>query len=1036
MDNKNYLAVALMVLLALAPNLTIIQNGFLANVEAQMTPSESWGIFFNTVGDIEFTINHSGLAVRIMIPREFLDGYSENGTFFLNSTIIDDHYYYRVLDGLLHYPYRDYHPYNSYTIEIYSPEYSTFNPPQKIFMKEITAPQIAGDYTFTIYTANALNSSGLPDFSTAIVENVTLPVSMREDPSSISGYIFDNMDFCNIAAEGIAYAREMTSGSLARAYVNSTTGFFNITGLYEGTYNLTASAGYYSATGYSYALSKFFQQNYTVSKGTNYEIGSFPLNRGARISGNITYLNAGSTPNFPMRSIDDNIWFSRLGIEYLNYTVEAYDLMGKLVGEYYGSSAGDQTQDPYWINGTKYSGFGPRSPLLPKVYDLKFWVFGYVQDSVIRVQVNSYGENHTDTDVYLKSGGVITGIIRLPETPRNIESFTTGNNTGALLGGNILAEAMNIKGELRGLTVLNRTYANGTVAYADQDEIRFYILGFSDFYNNTHSGIWTQEDRGLDSGQYYIRVFLNGFVQLEDEVVTLSLGHNSTVVIEVLVGGIVKMIVESVDFNPATNKAHKVPWQFPGRFLRVWLGTFQRSVGNGEIFDKHTDDIPLIWPTTTYWYHVEESKVVIWYVGNNWSIDQIIYYGAIPNAVANGTYALKAHTYGNVQVKGSSVSIELPPIFEIGAHYQIVTGTVWLQRGAGIEGFVYFMQNGLNIPLNENAFITINIETRQGQSLGAQIGAVKAGSYFTEFSIFGFYNWSLNTAYQVQDHFYYVAPSGNRMKDYGLDAGTYYIAVEDFGFNSRFTQMEGNMEVHLQSIHEKISLSLEVEKMGLFYGSVYGYTMREDLVPLSWVYVTGSHSSTTSLDGEFRLFLLGGTHSIDFSIPGYSSEGQIISIYNGGELGLIVVLEQSGLPFPSSFIEVPSNLLTINIHDVISNEKGTEYIFISYVDPTLIELESVQIEWSSDKGNLNSTEGLCVCWSIPIEIESENCSITSRASIPEYGIIEKRFELNPVNVPEFSSITLIMLVFIASIIFGLTMIKRKSCFSSNLRTSY
>ncbi|MCW4032434.1 MAG: hypothetical protein NWF08_03470 [Candidatus Bathyarchaeota archaeon] len=1033
MDNKNYLAVALSIVLALTPNLTVIHNGFMANVEAQMTPSESWGIFFGTEGDIEFTINHSGLAVRIMVPREFLDGYSENGTFFLNSTIIDDRYYYRVLDGLIHYPRRDYYPYNSYTIEIYSPEYSIFNPPQKIFMKDITAPQFAGDYTFTIYTANALNSSGLPDFSTAIVENVTLPVSMREDPSSVSGYIFDNSDFCNIAAEGIVYAREMNNGSLARAYVNSTTGFFNITGLYEGVYNLTASAGYCSATGYSYALSKYFQQNYTVSKGTNYEIGSFPLNRGARISGNITYLNASSTPNFPMRSIDDNAWFSRLGIGYLNYTVEAYDLMGNLVGEYYGSSPGDQTQDPYWINGTKYSGFGPRSRLLPKVYDLKFWVFGYVQNDLIRVTVSSYGENHTDKDVYLKSGGVITGIIRLPETPRYIESFTTGNNSGALLGGNILAEAMNIRGELRGLTVLNRTFANGTVFYADEDEIRFYILGFSDFYNSTYSGIWGKEDYGLDSGQYYIRVFLNGFEQLEDEAVTLSLGHNSTVVIEVLVGGIVKIIVESVNFNPATNKAHPVPWQFPGRFLRVWLGSFQRSVGNGEIFDLHTDDIPLIWPTTTYWYNVEESRVVIWYVGNNWPIDQIIFNGAIPNAVANGTYGLRGHTYGHVQVKGSSVSIELSPIFEIGAHWQIVTGTIWLQRGAGIEGFVYFMQNGLNVPLNEKTFITINIETKKGQSLGAQIGAIEAGAYFTEFSIFGFYNWSMNTAYQIPDHFYYVTPSGNRMIDYGLDAGTYYIAVEDFGFDSRFTQIEGNVKVHFQSIHEKISLSLEVEKMGLIYGNVYGYTMMAEVVPLSWVHVASSDHSTTSLDGEFRLFLLGGTHTIDFSIPGYSPEGQIVSIHNGGELGLIVVLDQSGLPFPSSFIEVSPNLLTINIHAATSNEKGTEYVFVSYIDPTLIEPESVQIEWNSDKGTLNSTKGSCVCWSIPIEISSENCSLTSRASIPEYGVIEKRFVLNPVNVPEFSSIALIMLVFMASIIISLAMIKRKSCLSNKIK---
>ncbi|NIO22044.1 MAG: hypothetical protein GTN76_15270, partial [Candidatus Aenigmarchaeota archaeon] len=357
----------------------------LISVNASVKPSKSWGIFFETQGDIEFTISNSGLAVRILMPREFLNGVGENETSFLSSTITNDYYYYIVKDGALQYPYKSYAP---FIIEVHNPGYATFTPPQKIFLKDISAPMIAGTYNASIYTATSLDAKGLPDFPNAIGENVTIPVSMREDPGSIYGYVKDSDDGRIITSEGIIYARDENTGKEGRSYVNSTTGFFNITGLYAGEYRLSGSAGYCSATGFAY-VTTVHPTNILLVKGQK-TFTNFSLQRGSRINGYLNYINA-SFPYPPMRSVVDNGWFSRAGVAYLNYTVEAYFDNGgaldqALVGEYTGACQGDKSWDPYWVNGTRYSGFGPGT------YRLKFWVFGYVQPEDVYVTIPLYTE--------------------------------------------------------------------------------------------------------------------------------------------------------------------------------------------------------------------------------------------------------------------------------------------------------------------------------------------------------------------------------------------------------------------------------------------------------------------------------------------------------------------------------------------------------------------------------------------------------------------------------------------------------------------
>jgi len=44
------------------------------NKALEFSPSKGWGMFFNTKGDIKINITEPGVAVKIEVPREFLEG--------------------------------------------------------------------------------------------------------------------------------------------------------------------------------------------------------------------------------------------------------------------------------------------------------------------------------------------------------------------------------------------------------------------------------------------------------------------------------------------------------------------------------------------------------------------------------------------------------------------------------------------------------------------------------------------------------------------------------------------------------------------------------------------------------------------------------------------------------------------------------------------------------------------------------------------------------------------------------------------------
>jgi hypothetical protein len=109
-------------------------------------------------------------------------------------------------------------------------KFLNFTAPKFIRFHNLNAPSVAEIYNFTLFVANHTNSIGYPDFVHAWNRILFVPVSMSDDPASISGTIcdFDTLT-CPVIIhdQGIVYARNVNTGQIARAYVNETSGRFN-----------------------------------------------------------------------------------------------------------------------------------------------------------------------------------------------------------------------------------------------------------------------------------------------------------------------------------------------------------------------------------------------------------------------------------------------------------------------------------------------------------------------------------------------------------------------------------------------------------------------------------------------------------------------------------------------------------------------------------------------------------------------------------------------------------------------------------------
>ena len=100
------LLLGIFILSSLLPNMVPSVRAQPSSSIGSVTPS-TYPLLFGSSGNVEIDIPKPGIAVRIEIPREFLQGVvsGENDTHFITSNIRNDYYYYNLVDESRHWTY-------------------------------------------------------------------------------------------------------------------------------------------------------------------------------------------------------------------------------------------------------------------------------------------------------------------------------------------------------------------------------------------------------------------------------------------------------------------------------------------------------------------------------------------------------------------------------------------------------------------------------------------------------------------------------------------------------------------------------------------------------------------------------------------------------------------------------------------------------------------------------------------------------------------------------------------------------------------
>jgi hypothetical protein len=556
--HRPYLALRLLPIIALVTLNSLFSTSLIPSVEAHpssnvatIAPSASnWGVFVGSSGDVHIRINKTGIAARVEVPREFSAGIRrENDTSFIESDIRNDYYYYNVVDESAHWSYTwkgndsdapcskpnftFYDPNSPWCVEIWNylnGSFLTFTPPKTIKLT-LEAPQVAGIYNFTLFVADKTNSLNAPDFIHAWNETLFVPVTMRDNPASITGIVLDHENGQPIKAKGIVYA--LSSGKVvARTFVNETTGDFNLTGLDPsipgGVYDVEASAGIFKEPDGTPVAFSLTDRNQI--EGVGCAISSYcniSLYRAPQIWGSLNYYYDTPNPTIVPNALTAHPWLKSAGFNVLNITVEALDLGNLPVhhvyrnftvsqdsssdrfeiitgqGSRYPGVDPDGTPDPW---GTEFAGLPGGVPGTKADLSVFAWVSGYNLNSAQTVEVTppNGGPPNTGTGANVQLsmivGSAIQGVLRFnlcpdpctppnrqlsPMKPIDVEQRIEGSQTRKLYGGNIVIEAYDSANTLRGITVMNKTLPDGNVTFWDSTEVPFIIFGFSEFLNRS-----------------------------------------------------------------------------------------------------------------------------------------------------------------------------------------------------------------------------------------------------------------------------------------------------------------------------------------------------------------------------------------------------------------------------------------------------------------------------------------------------------------------------------------------------------------------
>jgi hypothetical protein len=847
--------------------------------------------------------------------------------------------------------------------------FTCFSPPKFVLFRNLQAPAIAGVYNFTVSIAYRTNALGYPDFVNAWNTYQLVPVSMTYNPEAIKGQIVDSFTETRILAKGLVIARQcfQTLGGVclqygpvvARAFVNPTDGTYTLTGLDPGPnqspllYTLQASAGSFDGVAYALSSPTALAPVQPSDGGGN---NTIQLNRAVQLTGTIEYQDAAGDSDVSY-SLTDNKYLMASGFNAnpqfkLNVTVEAdvnFSFTQNEVTVYtyrYMGTSTNSSKDAFTIvtgNGTNYVGTDPSGTEFAGLPDpsmaygqeytvtIRVWVSGWVQMPEFSITIKPHdmpqglsGLEKSTGNHIMRPGGFITGRLiftnfntGLPQSPAAAASNASEvfgvpiSSTATLYGGNIIIQAFSHSSHLlMGMTVINGTLPNGTARYSSESSILFTIVGFSEYYNHSWSGIWNEPDSGLPDDYYDLNIFVRGY-EMQALLQPVQVGTpgnygdtSRSVSVTMFSGGAFKVIVGSYDNRFGTRAIQAaMPWRFLNLSIPVTARVYfcDPDCNSGAILG-YVERLMV----TNFPGGVDQESFTVVFGGMNPSLREIWFYGppecsslthtflGCPTHVYTGsTYSISAYTLGYVPADLSPSPISnglsqcVPDAIALFIGNEVdITVPVLRSPNAGIESSDSIPEN--DYPVGE-VFST-------GLS-GAVMANATDGTTTLDFPVFGIggmdpvmFPPGLIWPYIVQHglgivgqgHFFYEASDGTLNYDYGLDNETYsaqlaqpsdlpcQVCVKGFGFTMHFMQVSPNPQVTFGDLFLEQGVFLTIYAMaGVTSPPAIGWT-GDDLDPdlltnLTWVQVSAT--------GIYNVTLTGLNYSLSYnaSYSGFSS---------------------------------------------------------------------------------------------------------------------------------------------------------------------
>jgi len=435
----------------------------------------------------------------------------------------------------------------------------------------------------------------------------------------------------------------------------------------------------------------------------------------------------------------------------------------------------------------------------------------------------------------------------------------------------------------------------GGVVNASRDNYNF-TFGASPYWlvNTDFTGHIPQDYAdyvsGLEAGIYYVNATVSDYIQMYIfTAVVPSAQYTGAVHVEMDLWkykapytppaeptyyGNLNVTIYSVDWQ---RPPQRIPWAYPGMFIRVHVYTIAGAQVNTYIFKVPS-------------------------VGDRISF-QIM-------SLTTGVYTVKAFTPGYVQLDFPEVAVTANSTSDISLN---------LVKGGVIYTTINFKTENLLAPISLTNYTPIRIEVYDAANkfVGATIGYVPPGldqvswPAFNFTRIIGFNSYAGNPSSRNYGNWvnYYDTTDGVLLLDYGLPAGSYTIKAWIPGY------LQPAVVTATIALSGEAWVVFDLHRMAHVYGrwpdsGVGWFNMFGGVYPLSWAEVKASGpvvAVTYTLDGDFDLWLPPGAYTITFDVPPYhvySPKIATITVTSASESELAANLSETAIPiseFPMAY---------------------------------------------------------------------------------------------------------------------------------------